>query len=119
MNTNRSNSAVQPPKRTITGRSIKLPKGVTNIAAYEVLEIVLREALQNTPEELAVAMADAYRAGRGLQLVVRESKFGKGNQTALGWQVVDVTETAPGKWLIAPKVTITTETLPLQSWGNA
>jgi hypothetical protein len=102
----------------ITSRAIKLPKGVTNINAYQVLEIILREALQNTPEDLAVEMKDAYLAGRGLQLLVRQSKYGEDRQTALSWKAVDIVEPSPGKWKIKPAL-VETRILTVQPEGTA
>jgi hypothetical protein len=74
-------------EQKINRKTIKLPKSVTDINAYEILEIVLREVPEETPEVMARRLADAYREGKAIRVKMMESSYGKERKTAFQWEI--------------------------------
>jgi hypothetical protein len=71
----------------IPRKTIKLPPGATDLSSYGILEMVFREALEETPEVLARRLADAYREGKAIHVTMMESSYGKHRKTAFRWEI--------------------------------
>lgn len=72
---------------TLTGKSVKLPQGVTNIRSHEVLQSLFGQGLSQLAQLQAELLVEAYFAGKVIQLAMVQSSRRK--KTAFQWFVDD------------------------------
>jgi len=68
---------------TLTGRTIKLPKGVINTSSHEVLQGLFEQVMEQLSEEDAFRLCAAYVAGKVIDLEIALNSRGKEYRTAM------------------------------------
>jgi hypothetical protein len=73
---------------TLTGKTIKLPRGVTDIRSHEFLQSLFAEGLAQLPQLQAVLLVEAYGVGKVIRVSMENSR-GKKHRAAFQWIVGD------------------------------
>ncbi len=69
---------------TLTGKTIKLPQGVTDVRSHEFLQSLFGEVLAQLPQMQAVLLMEAYGGGKVIHAAMQRSR---GKKTAFQWFV--------------------------------
>jgi len=72
---------------TLTGKTITLPQGVTNIRSHEVLQDLFGEVLAQLPELRALLLVEAFFAGKVIRVSMVQNSRGKKPRMAFQWIV--------------------------------